>query len=75
MTVGMVAFWGLVIWATVLLVRSGSTQPAPSADAESILAARFAADEIDEDEYQRRLDTLRAERGHVARPEMVGHRP
>lgn len=74
MTAGMITFWGLLIWFVVWLVRSATTQHEPSADAESILAARFATGEIDEEEYQRRLDTLRAARGRPAEPEKAGGR-
>lgn len=64
MTVGMVLFWGLVITAIVLLVRtlgpSGPTAPArPASDPEHLLAERFARGEIDEPEYLDRLATLR----------------
>ncbi|MEV4642921.1 SHOCT domain-containing protein [Actinoplanes sp. NPDC049548] len=36
--------------------------PDPTADAERVLADRLARGDIDTDEYQRRLQTLRAER-------------
>lgn len=73
MTVGMLVFWGLFIWGVVWLARGGMAQRERPADPEQILAARFAAGEIDEDEYQRRLDTLRTARG--ATSEKVGARP
>ena len=61
MTLGMVAFWGLVIWAIVSLVRSEpSAPPAERLSAEQILAQRFARGEIDVDEYHRRLDALQS---------------
>ena len=66
MTVGMLAFWGLLIWGVVTLARGGIAQREPRTDPEDILAARFAAGEIDEDEYHRRLDTLRTARGPAA---------
>ena len=66
MTLTMLGFWGLVIWGIVALFRrSGDThheRPAP----EQILAERFAAGEIDEQEYQRRLQTLGAANGQRA---------
>jgi putative membrane protein len=69
MTVGMVLFWALVITAVVLVVRHvagarGSAAPPPpgSTRAEDVLAERFAAGEIDEDEYRRRLASLRENR-------------
>lgn len=59
MTISMVAFWGLVIWGIVAVIRStGETRPARR-DPEQILAERFASGEIDADEYHARLDTLR----------------
>ena len=60
MMLGSVAFWGLLIWAVVALVRGGDARPEPKADPEQILAARFAAGEIDDDEYRRRLGALRS---------------
>jgi putative membrane protein len=66
----MAVFWGVVIWAVLALVRanSGSTR-APAEDPQRILARRFAAGEIDEDEYRHRLEVLRSGRkGHDAAP-------
>jgi len=64
MVAGMVVFWGLVIWAVAAIFRGSDwTWRRPDRpDPEQILAERFAAGEIDEDEYQRRLQTLRASR-------------
>ena len=61
MMIGMVGFWGLIAWAFVALVRStdrsqGDTRRSP----EQILAERFAAGEIDNDEYCERLEALRS---------------
>src|SRR6266536_714853 len=67
MSVGMIAFWGLVIWAIAAIFRGSDwtwrrpERPTP----EQILAERFAAGEIDEDEYQRRLETLRSAGQHT----------
>ena len=60
----MVVFWGVVIWLIVGLVRGGSPRrnPGPGRHDETpkaILKRRFAAGEIDEEEYRRRLDLLR----------------
>lgn len=68
----MIVFWGLIIAAFVLLLRAfdrpqptGPHRPpwAPPTQAspEQLLAERFARGEIDEEEYRRRLQVLRAE--------------
>jgi putative membrane protein len=70
MTVGMVAFWALVITAVVLAIRyltgsrgaAGSSAGAGLARAEDLLARRFARGEIDESEYRQRLGLLREQR-------------
>ena len=72
MTVGMVAFWGLLITLTVVLLR-GLNRPAnraygPRPSPEQLLAERFARGEIDEDEYRRRLVTLTAANRTAPRP-------
>ena len=66
----MVLFWGLVIAGIVVLVRylTGSRQDGgPDAgggrsSADELLAERFARGEIDQDEYTRRRELLRAGR-------------
>ncbi|MDX3241576.1 SHOCT domain-containing protein [Streptomyces sp. ME18-1-4] len=65
MSVGMVAFWALIITALVLVFRAANqphehthTPAAPTP--QQILDERFARGEIDEEEYRRRLSTLRA---------------
>ncbi|GGP36930.1 SHOCT domain-containing protein [Streptomyces abikoensis] len=70
MAVSMILFWVLIITAVVLLFRAlarpsrGGPYPdwrrgqAPT-NAEQILAERYARGEIDEEEYARRLATLR----------------
>jgi putative membrane protein len=61
MTIGMVAFWGLVASAFVAVVRSPDRSPADKRRSpERILAERFAAGEIDSDEYHQRLEALRS---------------
>ncbi len=62
MVMGMAVFWGLVIWAVAAIFRGpGRTWwRADRPDPEQILAERFAMGEIDEDEYLRRLQTLRS---------------
>ncbi|QNE79548.1 SHOCT domain-containing protein [Streptomyces finlayi] len=64
MSVGMIAFWAVIITAAVLLFRAlgRATEPTRSPAApspEQLLAERFARGEIDEEEYRRRLDALR----------------
>lgn len=67
MTIGMIAFWGLLIALAMVVYRAfsngtsdrrSSSGPADAADPRQILAERYARGEIDEDEYQRRLATL-----------------
>ena len=67
-----IVFWAAVIWLVAGLLRSrpGATPtrgPGP-ATPEEILARRYAQGEIDDDEYRRRLDTLRGARHPEARP-------
>lgn len=66
MTIGMVLFWGGVIFGIVMLVRhlgrsgehtaASAQRPAP----EQLLAERFARGEISEQEFQQRMAALRA---------------
>jgi putative membrane protein len=64
MTVVMVLFWGGVIAAAVWGIRALSSSgrgqsSAPAAPrAEEVLAQRFARGEIDEEEFQRRMNLL-----------------
>ncbi|GAA0229682.1 hypothetical protein GCM10009527_027740 [Actinomadura nitritigenes] len=75
MAVGMVLFWGLLIFGIVMLVRFLGSSPSrtqtppaqpphPSASGEQILAERYARGEINAEEHQERLDVLRG----TARP-------
>jgi putative membrane protein len=72
MAVGMALFWAVVVVLLFALVRYANRAPhhhdhvhtpfasQPSAQsAEQVLAERFARGDIDEDEYRRRLRTLR----------------
>jgi putative membrane protein len=67
MATAVVAFWGLVAWVAVTLIRSGRRRPEVSAPdgPDDILADRFARGEIDQAEYQQRTATLRHERSHA----------
>lgn len=64
MTLSMVAFWALVVFGVIALFRSGQdgrpVRPPRERDAQQILDERFARGEIDRDEYEARLDALRA---------------
>ena len=59
MTVGMVAFWALLITAVVLvvqyLVTPDGAAPLARTSAEDLLAERYARGEIDADEYRQRV--------------------
>lgn len=66
MTIGMLAFWGLLLTGVAALVHFSSgtrqaTQQQPST-AEQLLAERFARGDIDESDYSKRLATLREQR-------------
>lgn len=79
MTVSMVVFWALLIALVVWLARSAADRDQPRSAAppahgptpEQLLAERFARGEIDEDEYLRRLHTLRSPKS----PASPGPRP
>ena len=60
MSLSMIAFWGLVIWGIVAVVRGlGPRSTQTGSSPEDILRERLARGEIDEDEYRRRLQALR----------------
>ena len=67
---GTVAFWALIIWLVVAVVRDknsgkeGSELKPPTNSAERILAERYARGEIDTDEYRRRVEDSRG--GHLS---------
>jgi putative membrane protein len=58
MPLAMLAFWALVAWLVVTIVRNGRVSDARASRAEAILAERYASGEIDADEYHRRLHDL-----------------
>lgn len=60
MPLAMLAFWGLVAWVIVTVVRGGRVSQPPASRAEAILAERYARGEIDAEEYHRRLRDLGA---------------
>jgi len=59
MGVGMLAFWGLVAWVAVTLVRQGDRGGRGRRDAQEILDERYARGEMDDDEYRRRSELIR----------------
>ena len=63
MSLSMIAFWALVVFAVVAIFRAGredgSSGPARR-DPLEILDERFARGEIDETEYRARAEVLRA---------------
>jgi putative membrane protein len=60
MGIGWLVILAVIVLLAVVLVRH-FTQTSPSASsAEDVLAERFARGEIDEQEYRRRRDALRA---------------
>jgi putative membrane protein len=71
---GTIVFWGLIVAGIVVLVhylgrseQHAGVRPGDRPTAEQVLAERFARGEIDEEEYRRRLDTLRADGSPVTR--------
>ena len=64
MTLTMVAFWSLVVFAVVAIFRGDREveQDQSRPDPERILDDRFARGEIDLDEYHARQDALRGAR-------------
>jgi putative membrane protein len=64
MTMSTLLFTGLVVFGIVWLGRQVGSRPALSAPVQAeplqILAARYARGEIDDEEYRRRIETLRA---------------
>lgn len=64
MSLAMVAFWGLVIFAVVAIFRgtsrdTGRSDRATHRNPMEILDERFARGEIDADEYRARQEVLR----------------
>jgi putative membrane protein len=71
MWVGMIAFWGLLIWAIYALITSATRRTGPQPrgeehrgdDARRILDERLARGEIDAEEYRRLRDVLASGEG------------
>ena len=66
MTVAALLVAGLAAMGTLMLIRSGATTRRSAADpvrqtkAQRILEQRFAAGEVDQDEFRSRMDVLRS---------------
>ena len=62
-TIGMVAFWGIVIWAiwyfVTAVTRRPEERPQADSDPKRILDERLARGEIDAEEYRHLRDVLR----------------
>ena len=64
MSVGMVVFWGLVVWALWYFVTSLTRSSHPTQrprEAKHILDERLARGEIDAEEYRRLRDLMRSD--------------
>lgn len=69
MWVGMIAFWGLLIWLVYALVTSLTRRPGHEhheEDARGILDQRLARGEISPEEYQRLRDLIGTATHHAA---------
>lgn len=58
MWLGMILFWGLLIWAVYALITAATRKPRHDNSAREILDERLARGEIDEAEYQRLRDLM-----------------
>lgn len=63
MILNMVLFWGLLIGAAILVYRAvqggGGRADGGTDSARRVLGERYARGEIDDEEYRRRLETLK----------------
>jgi putative membrane protein len=69
MWAGMLAFWGLLIWAVYALITNLTRKPGPGHrgdDARAILDQRLARGEIDAEEYHRLRDLIDTGTHHAA---------
>jgi putative membrane protein len=69
MWVGMIAFWGLLIWAAYALITNLTPKPGPGHrrdDARGVLDGRLARGEISPEEYQRLRDLIDTSTHHAA---------
>jgi putative membrane protein len=73
MWVGMIAFWGLLIWAVYALITGASRRTSQGTGsgeyhgdgARRLLDERLARGEIDTDEYRHLRDVLASSEGHT----------
>ena len=72
MAVGTVLFWALIILGVIAVARylltAGNRPPQARPTPDELLAERFARGEIDEQDYQGRLDTLHGTPRPLAKP-------
>ena len=63
MSAGMIAFWGLIVWAVISLVRPAARSGTKATELrpEDVLANRLARGEISPDEYERARSLLDAD--------------
>lgn len=61
MTLASLVFWGLAIRGLMALVRDRSDRPASEPGPEAILSRRFAAGDVDGEDYRGGLQTVRTE--------------
>ncbi len=69
MWVGMIAFWGLLIWVMYALITNLSRKPGPEHrgdEARGILDGRLARGEIDVEEYHRLRGLIETGTQHTA---------
>jgi putative membrane protein len=68
MWLGMIVFWGLLIWGIYLLIKNATRRPGSDegGTARQILDERLARGDIDADEYRRLKDLIDAR--HTAAP-------
>ena len=73
MWVGMIAFWGLLIWGVYALITNATRRSGPEHrpdDARRILDGRLARGEIDAEDYRRLRDVISS--GHAGMPAGTG---
>ena len=58
MSVGMVAFWALVVWGILMLVRSVQAPRAAEPPARDVLDRRLASGDISLEDYERLREAL-----------------